>query len=150
MVNENGEPIVILMAEDDLDDQLLTKDALEEARLKNEIRFVSNGLELLDYLQRKGEYSDPESSPTPEIILLDLNMPKMDGREALAIIKADDDLRHIPIVILTTSSAEEDIFRSYNMGVNSYVTKPVSFEGLTQLMKDFSNYWFTIVKLPQN
>lgn len=144
----NGKSIVILMAEDDLDDQLLTKEALEESRLSNDLRFVQDGVELLEYLKREGEYADPELSPRPGMILLDLNMPRMDGREALKIIKQDESLRSIPVVVLTTSSAEEDIFRSYDMGVNSYVTKPVTFEGLTILMKSFSHYWFSIVELP--
>lgn len=140
--------ITILMAEDDPDDQLLTRDALKAAKLANDIRFVNDGVELLEYLKREGKYADPALSPRPGIILLDLNMPRMDGRKALSIIKEDTDLRRIPVVILTTSSAEEDIFRSYDMGVNSYVTKPVTFNALTELMRDFGNYWFAVVELP--
>lgn len=148
MTAAKGDPIVILMADDDLDDQMLTLDALREAKLSNDIRFVQDGVELLEYLRREGKYANPELSPRPGIVLLDLNMPRMDGRQALAIIKEDKELRRIPVIVLTTSSAEEDIFRSYDMGVNSYVTKPVTFEGLTKLMGVFSNYWFTIVELP--
>jgi CheY-like chemotaxis protein len=142
------EIVQILMAEDDPDDRLLAEKALKEYRLKNCIRFVEDGEELLDYLRRRGKYSDPASSPTPGLILLDLNMPRMDGREALAEIKADSQLRKIPVVVLTTSRAEEDILRSYDLGVNSYITKPVTFQGLAEVMKALSIYWFEIVKLP--
>jgi len=136
------------MADDDEDDRLMTKEALEESRVANDIRFVTNGEELLDYLYRRGEYSDPEKSPRPGLILLDLNMPKKDGREALREIKADPDLRQIPVVILTTSKDEEDIIRSYDLGVNSFITKPVSFEGLVFVINTLAQYWFQIVQLP--
>jgi len=109
-----------------------------------------DGEELMDYLCRRGKFSDPESAPRPGLILLDLNMPKKDGREALKEIKSDPDLKQIPIVVLTTSKADEDIYRSYNLGVNSYITKPVSFEGLVEVMKALSLYWFEIVRLPDN
>jgi CheY-like chemotaxis protein len=143
-----GEPVQILMAEDDPDDRLLAARALQEYRLKNGIHFVENGEELMDYLHRRGPYADPATSPTPGLILLDLNMPRKDGREALAEIKADPELRKIPVVILTTSKAEEDIIRSYDLGVNSYITKPVTFQGLAEVMKILSVYWFEIVRLP--
>jgi CheY-like chemotaxis protein len=143
-----GEPLEILMADDDPDDCLMAARALKEYRLSNGIRFVEDGEELLDYLRRRGKYAAPGAAPTPGIILLDLNMPKMGGREALAEIKADPELRMIPVVILTTSRAEEDILRSYDLGVNSYITKPVTFQGLAEVMRALSIYWFEIVKLP--
>lgn len=141
-------PIVILMADDDADDRMLTRDALEESRLANELRFVADGEELLDYLLHRGRYSDPDGSPRPGVILLDLNMPRKDGREALREIKADPELRRIPVVILTTSKAEEDIFRSYDLGANSYITKPVTFESLVDVMRGLGRYWLEIVELP--
>jgi CheY-like chemotaxis protein len=138
------------LAEDDPDDRLLTKEALAESRLVNDLRFVENGEELMDYLQRRGAFAGPGAAPRPGLILLDLNMPKKDGREALAEIKSDPELRQIPIVILTTSKAEEDIFRSYDLGVSSFITKPVTFEGLVEIMKVLGRYWFEIVELPQS
>jgi CheY-like chemotaxis protein len=138
------------MADDDEDDRLMAKEALEEARICNEIRFVEDGVELLDYLKRRGQYSDPEKSPCPGLILLDLNMPRMDGREALKEIKSDPELRRIPVVVLTTSKAEEDIIKTYDLGVNSFITKPVTFEGLVQVMKTLAEYWFEIVSIPQS
>ncbi len=147
-MREARRSILILMADDDADDRMLTKEALEESHLKNELRFVFDGEELLDYLHRRRAYSPPASAPRPGIILLDLNMPKKDGREALREIKADPALRQIPIVVLTTSKAEEDIFRTYDLGANSYITKPVTFEGLVGVMKSLRQYWFDIVELP--
>ncbi|MBU0674784.1 MAG: response regulator [Proteobacteria bacterium] len=140
----------ILMADDDEDDRLMTKEALEEARLTNRIFFVEDGEELMDFLKRRGGYADPEKSPRPGLILLDLNMPKKSGREALEEIKGDPDLRSIPVVVMTTSKAEEDIIRSYDLGVNSFVTKPVSFVGLVEVMKALAKFWFEIVTLPPN
>jgi len=145
---KHGNPITILMADDDADDRKLTKEALEESRLANSLRFVENGEELLEYLRRQGNYSDPESSPRPGMILLDLNMPRMDGRTALGEIKNDPDLRQIPVVILTTSRADEDVFRSYDLGVNSYIVKPVTFEALVDILQTLEKYWFEIVELP--
>jgi CheY-like chemotaxis protein len=136
------------MADDDEDDRLMTKEALEEARLMNDLHFVEDGEELIEYLHRRGKYADTVTSPRPGLILLDLNMPRKDGREALREIKADPDLRQIPIVVMTTSKAEEDIFRTYDLGVSSFITKPVSFEGLVDVMKALAHYWFTIVELP--
>lgn len=147
-MDTDARSVVILMAEDDADDRMLTKDAMDEGRLMNDLRFVENGEELLDYLLRRGAYADPASSPRPGLILLDLNMPKMDGREALAAIKAHPDLRRIPVVIMTTSQAEEDISRSYDLGANSFVTKPVTFERLVHLMQTLKHYWIDIVELP--
>jgi CheY-like chemotaxis protein len=141
-------PITILLADDDADDRLLTRDALAESRLANELRFVEDGEELMRYLRREGRYSNPDLSPCPGLILLDLNMPRKDGREALREIKSDPSLRHIPIVVLTTSKAEEDIYRTYDLGVNSFITKPVTFDGLVNVMRGLGRYWFEIVELP--
>jgi CheY-like chemotaxis protein len=142
-------PITILMADDDEEDCQLTLEALQDSRLANDVRIVGDGQELLDYLRRQGRYSDPSvDAPRPGIILLDLNMPKRDGREALSEIKADQDLRRIPVVVLTTSSDEADVLRSYNLGVNSFITKPVTFEGLVDVMRTWSRYWLEIVELP--
>ena len=137
------------MADDDEDDRLMAKEAFEEARLANKLRFVEDGEELLDYLYHRGKYTDPAESPRPGLILLDLNMPKKDGREALRDIKSDPDLRQIPIVVLTTSKAEQDIYRSYDLGVNSFITKPVSFEGMVFVVSTLAQYWFEIVQLPE-
>ncbi len=136
------------MADDDADDRLLAKDALFESRLVNDLYLVSDGQELMDDLQRKGKYEDPINSPRPGVILLDLNMPKKDGFEALAEIRSDPSLRQIPVVILTTSKTEEDIYKGYDLGANSFVTKPVSFEGLVSAMRALGQYWFEIVELP--
>lgn len=144
-----SESVVILMADDDEDDRLLTQDALKKAKLLNPLRFVADGEELLEYLQRRGRYAPPAEAPFPGVILLDLNMPRMDGREVLAKIKADAALRSIPITVLTTSKAAEDVFRTYDLGVNSFITKPVDFESLVAVMRDFGRYWFQIVELPR-
>jgi CheY-like chemotaxis protein len=142
-------PVTILMADDDEEDRELTREALEDARLANEMRFVSDGQELIDYLRREGRYADRAvEAPRPGIILLDLNMPKMDGREALAAIKADESLRRIPVVVLTTSRDEEDVFRTYDLGVSSFITKPVTFAGLVEVMRTWTHYWLEIVELP--
>jgi two-component system response regulator len=148
MVKVNGNPIVILMADDDADDRMLTRDALDESRVLNELRFVEDGEELMEYLTRQGKFANPEDSPRPGLILLDLNMPKKDGREALKEIKADPNLRRIPIVIMTTSKAEEDIFRSYDSGASSFITKPVTFDRLVELMRTLGEYWVEFVELP--
>ena len=140
--------IVILMADDDADDRLLAKDALTECRLANDLHFVENGEELLDYLKRRGKYTQMTDSPRPGLILLDLNMPKKDGREALKEIKADPELRKIPVVVLTTSKADTDIGCIYELGANSFISKPVSFDSLVEVMKVLGRYWFEIVELP--
>ncbi len=145
---EPTETVVILLAEDDPDDRLLTMRALKKNRLANAIEYVEDGEQLMDYLRRRGDYTAPGSAPRPGLILLDLNMPRMDGREALQAIKADPDLRRIPVVVLTTSQAELDILQSYDLGVNAFVTKPVTFEGLATAIKVLGNFWFEIVKLP--
>lgn len=143
-----SKPVTILCAEDDPDDRLLMRDALTESRLGNEVRFVEDGVELLNYLNRRGRWTDPADSPSPGIILLDLNMPRMDGREALAALKADANHRRIPVIVLTTSSEEADIQRSYGIGANSYVVKPVTFESLVDVVRELNRYWFQIVTLP--
>jgi len=140
--------ITILYADDDADDQLLVKEALEESRVKNELRFVNDGEELMDYLHRRGAYADPATSPRPGLILLDLNMPRKNGREALAEIKNDPDLRHIPVIVLTTSQAEEDVLRSYQLHANAYVTKPVDFERFIAVIRQIDEFFVSVVKLP--
>lgn len=142
------QPIVILMADDDEDDILLTHKALQKGRLLNTLYSVQDGEELLDYLLQRGKYSDPAIAPRPGLILLDLNMPKKDGREALKEIKSHADLQDIPIVVFTTSKAEEDIYRSYKLGVNSFITKPVTFESMIEVMQALGKYWFEVVTLP--
>ena len=140
--------ITILIADDDADDRQMTKEALEENYLLNDLRFVCDGEELMNYLRRKGKYSDPEESPRPGLILLDLNMPKKDGREALKEIKSDPDLKSIPVIVLTTSRAESDILKTYNLGVNCFISKPVSFNDMIEVTKSLGRYWFEIVELP--
>ncbi len=145
----NRKPITLLVADDDAEDRMMIREALEENRLHNNLVFVEDGEELMDYLHRKGKFfKNGESSPRPGLILLDLNMPKKDGREALREIKSDPELRDIPVVVLTTSKAEEDIFRSYNLGVNSFISKPVTFESLVAITREIGRYWFEIVELP--
>jgi CheY-like chemotaxis protein len=136
------------MAEDDADDRLLVKDALMECQWNADIRFVENGEELLDYLLRQGKYRRAEESPRPGLILLDLNMPRKDGREVLRDIRGHSELRRIPVVVLTTSKADTDIERVYELGANSFISKPVQFEGLVNLMRMLSQYWFKTVELP--
>lgn len=147
MKNTNR-PIIILMADDDEDDRLLTQEALQESRVANDLHFVVDGEDLMDYLHRRGAYTDPARSPRPGLILLDLNMPRKDGREALEEIKSDPTLRRIPVVVMTTSDAEEDLVRSYDLGANSYIRKPVSFDGLVEVMRGLTTYWYQIVELP--
>ena len=147
--NPSAHAVTILLADDDEEDRELARDALQASRLANEMRFVVDGQDLMDYLRHQGRYADPTvDAPRPGIILLDLNMPKKDGREALAEIKADESLRRIPVVVLTTSSDEQDVLRSYDLGVNSFITKPVTFAGLVEAMGAWSRYWFEIVELP--
>jgi CheY-like chemotaxis protein len=147
-MSTNKKSIIILIADDDAEDRMMLKEALEENRLKNTMHFVENGEELMDYLHHRGKFADKEKYPSPGLILLDLNMPKKDGREALKEIKADPQLRLIPVVVLTTSQAEEDILKTYDLGVSSFITKPVTFTSLVGMMKTLSAYWFEIVELP--
>ena len=141
-------PVTILVADDDEEDQLLARRALSAARLANDVRFVSHGEELMDYLQRRGRYADPASSPRPGLLLLDLNMPRKDGFTCLREIRPDPELRRIPVVVLTTSRAETDVYRSYDLGVNSFISKPISFGGLVEAMQVLGRYWLQIVELP--
>ncbi len=142
-------PITILICDDDEDDRLLTQQALEDAHISNAIKFVEDGEELLDYLYQRGKFGGEIGlAPRPGLILLDLNMPKLDGREALRVIKDDPTLSDIPVVVLSTSRLDEDITRSYQLGVNSFITKPVSFSGLVEAMNVLGRYWLEIVELP--
>lgn len=139
---------IILMADDDPDDRLLVQEAFAELRLPTDLRFACDGEDLMDYLCRRGRYADAALSPRPGLILLDLNMPRKDGREVLREIRADASLRQIPVVVLTTSKAEEDIFRVYDLGVSSFITKPASFEALVDIVRALGKYWFETVELP--
>ena len=141
-------PLTILMADDDADDRLLAHDAIAECGLEAELRCVENGEELLDYLQRRGKFSDPATSPRPSLILLDLNMPRKDGREALREIKSNPEFRRTPVVVFTTSKADTDIGQIYDIGANSFISKPVSFESLVEVMKTLGRYWCATVRLP--
>ncbi len=140
--------ISILMADDDEDDCMLAREALTESNLQHQLYVVKDGEELMDYLYRRGKYTNSENTVSPGLILLDLNMPKKDGREALKEIKSNPNFRHIPVVILTTSKAEEDIQLSYYLGANSFIIKPVTFASLIEVMKTIGKYWFNIVELP--
>jgi CheY-like chemotaxis protein len=140
--------IVILMADDDEDDRLLTADALRESKVANELKTVGDGEQLMDYLHHRGKYAPPASSPRPGLVLLDLNMPRKDGREALREMKADPALRSIPVVILTTSQTEYEIERAYDLGANSFIAKPVTFDGLVEALRVATEYWLQIVHLP--
>ena len=140
--------ITVLIADDDEEDRLLTEEAFASARLAADVRSVVDGRDLMDYLRHEGRYADPEAAPAPSLILLDLSMPRLDGREALAAIRADPDLRHIPVVVLTTSSAAADVRISYELGANSFITKPVTFAGLAEAVRDLARYWFEIIELP--
>jgi len=141
-------PNVIVMAEDDVDDQLLVKEALAECQWDADLRFVENAEELLDYLFHRGKYSDGLASPRPGLILLDLNMPRKDGRTVLREIKNTEELRRIPVVVLTTSKADTDVESIYQLGANSFISKPVQFEGLVNVMRLLGQYWFKAVQLP--
>ncbi len=150
MEDKHKIPITILVCDDDEDDRMLTKRALEEAHVSNSIRFVEDGQQLLDYLYQRGAYAgETGKAPRPGLILLDLNMPRMDGREALRVIKQDRTLCDIPVVVLSTSRLDEDIIRSYQLGVNSFISKPVTFTGLVEAMSVLGRYWLEIVELPR-
>ena len=149
MQDRNKIPITILVCDDDEDDRALTQQALENAHISNRIQFVEDGEQLLDYLYQRGAYAgETGKAPRPGLILLDLNMPKLDGREALKTIKEDPTLRDIPVVVLSTSRLDEDVARSYQLGVNSFITKPVTFSGLVEAMNVLGRYWLEIVELP--
>lgn len=140
-------PITILLADDDADDRMLAEDALRESRLANRLYMVTDGEEVLEFLRHEGRHAGSQA-PRPGVILLDLNMPRKDGREVLRELKSDPDLRQIPVIVLTTSKDEADIFLSYDQGVNSYITKPVTFAGLVEVMNALGRYWFQLVELP--
>ena len=140
--------ITIVVADDDADDRMLIEDAFEENRFSNRLDFVEDGEELMAYLRREGRFAEFSDMPLPGLILLDLNMPKKDGREVLAELKADATLKHLPVVVLTTSRAEEDVIRTYDLGVSSFIVKPVTFEGLVEVVRALTNYWMEIVQLP--
>jgi CheY-like chemotaxis protein len=144
-MGHDATPIVILVADDDAEDRAMTRKALEKNRLGNAIYEVEDGEQLLDYLHHRGAFAPPVLSPEPGLILLDLNMPKKDGREALAEIKADPDLRRIPIVVMTTSKAEQDVVRTYELGCSSFISKPVSLAQLVEVTRVLGQYWFQIV-----
>ncbi len=147
-MRKTGKPVIFLMADDDPDDRLLIKEAFAESLISNSIYFVQDGVDLMNFLRKQAEFAPPADAPTPDLILLDLNMPRKDGREALAEIKSDPHLRYIPVVVLTTSKAEEDIMRSYDIGAASYITKPVTFDGLVESIRGLGQYWVQIVRLP--
>ena len=151
MQGRNKIPITILVCDDDEDDRMLTQQALEDAHISNNLAFVEDGEQLLDYLYQRGAFAGETGiAPRPGLILLALNMPKLDGREALKTIKEDPTLRDIPVVVLSTSRLDEDIARSYQLGVNSFITKPVTFTGLVEAMNVLGRYWLEIVELPPN
>ena len=141
------EALTVLVADDDEDDRSFIRKAWNKSRAANDLRFVNDGEELTEYLNHSGKYSDPASAPRPAVILLDLNMPKKDGREVLREIKANPELRHIPVIVLTTSQVDEDICRSYDLGANSYITKPVTFGALVNVLQVLGKYWIEIVDL---
>jgi CheY-like chemotaxis protein len=143
-----AKPAVILLAEDDRGDQELTRRALEAGKIRNDLRIVENGEEALAYLFRRGKYKDPVSSPRPDLLLLDLNLPRVDGREVLERVRADGKLRRMAVVVLTTSRQEEDILRSYELGCNSFITKPVAMDQFIRFIQAVEEYWFQIVVLP--
>ena len=144
-MSTQGNPFCILLADDDEDDRAATRDGFERNRMANDLRTVNDGEELMSFLRREGKYVD---APRPGLILLDLNMPKKDGREALSEIKRDPGLRSIPVIVLTTSSQEEDILRSYDLGANSYITKPVTLDALVKVLGTLGQYWIQVVQLP--
>ncbi len=150
MQHDDPRPVVILLAEDDPGDQELVKRALTDSKLHNELRIVSDGQEALDYLLQKGTYAEGSTAPRPDLLLLDLNMPKIDGRTLLKRIRSEPEIRRIPVVILTTSKQESDILQAYDLGANSYIVKPVTMDGFVQVVSTLEEYWFQIVVLPEN
>jgi CheY-like chemotaxis protein len=149
MLMARSNAVTILMADDDVDDRDLTRDAMKRNQMEGELRWVEDGEELLDYLNRRGRYSEPSAAPRPGIILLDLNMPRMGGRDVLREIKADPELRRIPIIVLSTSSAEEDVLSSYELGANCFITKPGTFERLVEVVRVLGEHWLRTARLPR-
>jgi two-component system response regulator len=144
-MNGHTQPIEVLLVEDDAGDELMTREAFEDNKISNELHVVRDGEEALDFLYRRGAHTD---APRPDLILLDLNLPKYDGREVLQVIKKDEDLAHIPVVVLTTSSAEEDILRSYKLHANAYVTKPVDLDQFIAAVRQIDEFFVSVVRLP--
>jgi CheY-like chemotaxis protein len=140
-------PIDVLLVEDDPGDVLMTREAFEENKVANRLAVVSDGAEAMQYLRREGEYAE---APTPDLVLLDLNLPRMDGREVLAAMKSDEALRSIPVVVLTTSEAEEDVLRSYSLHANAYVTKPVDFSRFIEVVRQIDDFFVSVVRLPRH
>jgi CheY-like chemotaxis protein len=145
-MSEPGQPIEVLLVEDDPGDVHMTREAFEDFKVANNLNVVSNGEDAIAFLRREGDYTD---APVPDLVLLDLNLPRKDGREVLREIKSDESLRHIPVVVLTTSSAEEDVLRSYDLHANAYVTKPVDFERFIEVVRRIDDFFVTVVRLPR-
>ncbi|CAM3525702.1 response regulator [Isoptericola cucumis] len=139
--------IEVLLVEDDPGDVLMTREAFDEHKVVNRLSVVADGVSAMEFLRQEGEHA---GAPTPDLILLDLNLPRMDGREVLAAVKADERLKHIPVVVLTTSEAEEDVLRSYSLHANAYVTKPVDFERFIQVVRQIDDFFVTVVRLPRH
>jgi CheY-like chemotaxis protein len=148
MTHSSGRPVIILLAEDDPGDQELTRRFLAEGPMHHELYIVRDGEEALDYLWRRGPYQNPTTSPRPDLVLLDLNMPKIDGRQVLERMRADATLRRLAVVVLTTSQREEDILHTYDLGANSYITKPADLQRFMQVIQALETYWFQTVVLP--
>jgi len=146
-MNAPNDPVEILLAEDNPGDVMLTKKALEEGKLANNLHVATDGVDALQFLRQEGEYDD---TPRPDLILLDLNMPRKDGEEVLEELKDDEDLRRIPVVVLTSSESEEDIAKSYELNANAYLTKPVDFDGFVEIVNRMEDFWFQVVKLPED
>lgn len=144
----DSKTLTVLLADDDEEDRLMARDAWRESAFNGEIRFVEDGEDLMDYLRKRGRFHDASDAPVPDLVLLDLNMPRKDGREALVEIKRDPALRSIPVVVLTTSKRDEDVQRSYQAGASSFIVKPVTFEGLVTVMRELRRYWADLVTLP--
>jgi len=144
-IDRQGEPVEILLAEDNPGDAKLTRKALEQGKVINNLHVVTDGVDAMAYLRQEGEYAD---RPRPDLVLLDLNMPRKDGREVLQDIKSDDDLRRIPVVVMTSSEAEEDIVQSYDLHANAYVTKPIDFDGFLDVVGSLEDFWLSVVKMP--
>jgi CheY-like chemotaxis protein len=138
--------IEVLLIEDDPGDVLMTREAFDEHKVANRLWVVSDGVSAMEFLRKQGEHAD---APTPDLVLLDLNLPRMDGREVLAAVKQDPDLKHIPVVVLTTSEAEEDVLRSYALHANAYVTKPVDFERFIRVVREIDDFFVSVVRLPR-
>lgn len=141
--------VTLLIADDDAEDRMMLQEAFTENRLGNNLKFVEDGEQLMDYLNHRGAFENPEQNPRPGLILLDLNMPKKDGREVLKEIKSNPVFKDIPVIVLSTSKTEEDVIRSYNLGVNSFIAKPVTFESLVKIVRELGHYWFELVELPK-